>query len=167
MEPLLIHLFWSSGRNSSGDLALSSLSYLFLISVILQEEPCLGSCCSAFLFSVIYWRLALFLVWVVKLSSRSSFSLNCSEMHHVHTLTSKTMRNSLNNLFIVTNQNLRITITFYKITKRTCNCHYSWDYIFHKFSLWVPVSGVDRWFSNLVYSEWRIEGLCSWSLAES
>ncbi len=37
-------------------------------------------------------------------------------MHHVHTLTSKTMRNSLNNLFIVTNQNLRITITFYKIT---------------------------------------------------
>ena len=29
MEPLLIHLFCSTGRNSSGDVALSFLSYLF------------------------------------------------------------------------------------------------------------------------------------------
>ena len=31
MEPLLIHLFCSSGRNSSGDPALSFLSYLFSV----------------------------------------------------------------------------------------------------------------------------------------
>ena len=119
---------------AESQLILSWVTY-FWFQWHFQEEPCLGSCCSACLFSVIYWRLALFLVWVVKLSSRSSFSLNCSEMHHVHTLTSKTMRNSLNNLFILTNQNLRITIAFYKITKRTLYCHYSWVYIFTSFTL--------------------------------
>ena len=41
----------------------------------------------------------------------------CSEMHHVHTLTSEIIRNSLNNLFILTNQYLRITITYFKVTK--------------------------------------------------
>ena len=90
-----------------------------LVGVIQAETQLFLSWVTYFLFSVAHLRgalpwllllsllvfspllkIALFLVWVVKLSSRSSFSLNCSEMHHVHTLTSKIIRNSLNNLFI-------------------------------------------------------------------
>ena len=101
MEPLLIHLICSGGRNSSGDPALSSLSYLFSVfSDTSERSSVLAPAVQLACFQSFAEGWLYFLVWVVKLSSRSSFSLNCSEMHHVHTLTSKTMRNSLNNLFI-------------------------------------------------------------------